>query len=156
MEIAALGLLPMFLLRLGVRGSMLLGLAAWASYLSLLALGRPTALVIASLSLNGVCVCCFLVAGQVFVNSRAHGDMRASAQALLTFTNSLGMLVGNLVVGWVRTRFDEAFPPTFAVGAAITAGLFAVFLLGFREDQEAGVRDPGSAARGQEPPPPTS
>lgn len=133
-EIISLVLLPMILLRLGVRGSMLLGLAAWTLYMIALSIGRPTELVVASLSMNGICVCCFFVAGQVFVNHRARGDVRASAQALLTFTNSLGLLTGNLLVGWVRTRVDGAFPPTFAVAAAITASLFVVFLLGFSED----------------------
>jgi MFS family permease len=136
-EIIALGLLPMILLRLNVRGSMFLGLAAWTAYMVALALGQPTGLVVTSLTMNGICVCCFLVAGQVFVNRRARGDIRTSAQALLTFTNSLGMLSGNLLVGWVRTQVDEAFPPTFIVAAVISASLLVVFALGFSENDNA-------------------
>jgi hypothetical protein len=133
MEIIALALLPMILLRLGVRGSMLLGLSAWTVYMIALAHGQPATLVVASLTLNGICICCFFIAGQMFVNRRAHGDIRVSAQALLTFTNSLGMLAGNLLVGWVRTRADEAFPPTFTVAAVIAVALLVIFTFGFAE-----------------------
>jgi hypothetical protein len=136
MEIVALALLPMILLRFNVRGSMLLGLIAWTVYMIALAQGRPTALVVASLSMNGVCICCFFIAGQVFVNRRARGDIRASAQALLTFTNSLGQLLGNLLVGWVRTRVNEAFPPTFTVAACISVALLVVFTFGFSENED--------------------
>jgi hypothetical protein len=132
-EIVSLGLLPMILLRLGVRGSMVFGLLAWMLYMVALTLGRPPAFVVASLTMNGICICCFSVAGQVFVNSRARGDVRTSAQALLIFTNSLGMVFGNLLIGWVRTRANGAFPPTFAVAGAITAALVLVFLLGFSD-----------------------
>ena len=82
-EIVSLALLPMLLLRLGVRRTMLLGLAAWALLLSLLTLGEPVWLVVTSLSLNGLCICCFIVAGQVFANGRAAADVRVSVQALL-------------------------------------------------------------------------
>src|SRR5204863_1220676 len=45
-EIVSLALLPMLLLRLEVRGTMLLGLAAWAVFLAVLTLGEPRWLVI--------------------------------------------------------------------------------------------------------------
>ena len=82
----------------------MLGLMSWTSTLVILSVGKPTWTVIASLGCNGKCVCCFLVSGQVFVNNRAHGDIRASAQALLAFMNALGLLIGNLLVGCVRPR----------------------------------------------------
>ena len=66
------------------------------------AIGRPVELVAGSLCFNGVCIAGFFVAGQVFVNSRVHDGLRASVQALLTFVNGLGMLLGNLLFGWLR------------------------------------------------------
>jgi MFS family permease len=132
-EMVALWLLPVLLLRLGIRGTMLVGLLAWAGALGILTLGQPTWLVVASQGLNGLCICCYIVAGQVFVNSRAHGEVRASAQALLAFVNGLGMLAGNLLVGGVRRQVNGEFRPTFAVGAAIALGLVVIFALGFRE-----------------------
>jgi len=146
-EVACLALLPMILLRLGGRGTMFLGLAAWAGEMGVMALGEPTGLVVASLGLNGVCVCCFLVAGQVFVNSRARGDIRTSAQGLFTLTTGLGMLAGNLLVGWIRRHNEGAFGPTYLVAAAITAGLAVVFLIGFSEDGRGNGLGDASAKR---------
>jgi MFS family permease len=132
MEIGALALLPMFLLRLNHRGTMLLGLGAWALLLAVLTLGEPVWLVVSSWTLNGLCICCFIVAGQVFVNGRARGEIRVSAQALLTFINGLGMLTGNVLVGWVRELVDGQFVPTFAVAAAIGFVLVIAFFVAFR------------------------
>jgi len=134
-EMLSLGLLPMILLRLGLRGTLLMGLLAWAAYLGVLTLGQPIWLVVASLSLNGLCISCYIVAGQVFINSRAHGDVRASAQALLVFVNGLGMATGNLLVGVLRREFDGAFLPTFAVGTAITLALATLFFIGFKGER---------------------
>jgi len=137
MEIVSLALLPMLLLRFGVRGTMLLGLAAWASLLGMLTVGEPVWLVVASLSLNGLCICCFIVAGQVFANGRAREDVRVSAQALLNVTSGLGLLTGNLLVGWVRRQAQEQFVPTFGVGAVIAVALVIAFFRGFRNDEPA-------------------
>ena len=79
-EILSLALLPMFLLRLGIGGTMLFGMAAWALFLAILMVGEPLWLVVASLSLNGLWICCYLVAGQVFANGRARADVRVSVQ----------------------------------------------------------------------------
>jgi MFS family permease len=134
-EILGLALLPMALLRLGNRGTMLLGLGAWLVVLTVQSLGLPVWLVVAALALNGVCVCCFMVVGQLFVNSRAQGDLRASAQGLLTWMTGAGMLTGNLLVGWVREQVDQAFTPTFAIGAVMAAVLVLAFLVGFVEEE---------------------
>jgi MFS family permease len=132
MEIVSLALLPVILGRLDVRGTMILGMMAWVGVLSVLTIGQPLWLVIGSLPLNGLCVCGYFVAGQVFVNSRARGDIRASVQTLLACCTGLGMLIGNVLVGEVRRAADEAFLPTFAVGAGIAAFFLVVFAIGFR------------------------
>jgi MFS family permease len=138
-EIVTLGLLPMFLLRLGTRGTMRLGLVAWVTALILLMIGHPLGLVMSSMTLNGLYICGFLVAGQVFVHRQARGDIRASAQALLTFSNAIGLLIGNVLVGVVRSWANEAFPPTFGVAAGIALFLLLVFLVGFPPDDTNGA-----------------
>jgi hypothetical protein len=137
MEIVSLALLPMLLLRLSLRGTMFLGLVAWVGLLSILSLGKPIGLVVASLSLNGLCICCFIVVGQVYVNSRAPGDVRSSAQALFAFINAMGLLTGNLLVGWIHQLVDQDFPVTFSVGAAIAGFLVLLFLFGFQAGRPA-------------------
>jgi len=134
-EVVSLAILPMLIIRLGVRGTMLLGLMAWWWYLTALTLGQPTWLVISSISMNGLCICCFLVAGQVFVNSRAKADIRASAQALVSFMSGFGMLVGHLLVGFVRREVHENFRATFLVGAGIATVIVAIFGVGFPRDE---------------------
>jgi hypothetical protein len=136
-EVLSLAVLPMLLLRLGVRGTMLVGLGAWTAALGVLAVGRPVGLIIGSLGFNGLCITGFLVAGQVFVNRQARGDLRASVQALVTFVNGLGMLAGNLLVGLLRRQAGGGLPQVFAVGAAIMACLLLVFVVGFRDRQPA-------------------
>jgi MFS family permease len=146
-EVAALALLPMMLLRFGTRGTMRLGLAAWTAALVMLMVGQPAALVVGSLTLNGLCICCFLVAGQVFVNRQASGDIRASVQGLLTFTNGLGLLIGNVLAGLVRHLASKQFLPTFGVAAAISLILTIAFFAGFPDEEAASenVEDAGLA-----------
>jgi MFS family permease len=131
-EVLCLALLPGLLLRLGLRGTMLLGLVAWLAAMCVLAVGRPVELVIASLGLNGLYVTGFMITGQVYLNSQASVDLRASVQGLFSFLNGLGLLAGNLLAGWLRDATRGELPLTFVVGAAITAVLLVVFLAGFR------------------------
>jgi len=135
-EIFSLALLPMLFLRLSIRGTMFLGAAAWTLLLIVLMIGNPLWLVIGALSMNGLFICCFIVAGQVFVNSRARGDVRASAQALLAFINALGLLTGNVVAGWVHELAGGEFGPTFAVAAALAGIMVILFVAGFRDRKQ--------------------
>jgi MFS family permease len=134
MEIVALALLPVLLNR-GVRSTMLVGLGAWLLAMTILMLGQPVWLVISSMALNGLCICGYFVAGQVFVNSRARGDIRASAQALLALVNGTGLLLGNLLVGGVRDYVDGRYAPTYGVAVVLTAALAVVFFVGFAEEE---------------------
>jgi MFS family permease len=150
-EVLSLALLPWLFLRLGTRGTMLLGLGVWSLGLAAFAVGEPLWLVIAALGGWGVCVCCYLVAGQVFVNSRARGDIRASAQGLLTCVNGLGQLAGHLLVGGVRRWTHGDFAATFTVAAAIAAAVAVVFLVGF-SSRESGSLAGEAAVVGPEGP----
>jgi len=142
-EVISLALLPMLFLRFGMRGTMLLGLGAWLTAMTILALGRPLSLVIASLSLNGLCVTGFLVAGQVFVNKQATGDLRASVQSLVSFVNGFGQFLGHLLIGWLRVLYKDELPQAFSVAAVITGGLLVLFLVGFHEQSRSEeVSDP--------------
>lgn len=130
-EVISLAFLPLFLASLGMRWTMLLGLAAWCAALSILTMAEPMALVVSSLGFNGLCIAGFFVAGQVFVNRLASGDVRASVQALLTFTNGAGLLIGNLLVGVLRERTRGNLSATFACAAIIAVVLLAGFFVAF-------------------------
>ena len=134
MEVASLVLLPWIGGRLGMRGTLLLGLVTWAAALAVLAAGHPAWLVIGSLLLNGFCVTCYMVRGQVLLNRMAGPAIRASAQGLFAMLNGCGLLCGNLLVGWVRHEYDGRFGPTFAVGLAIACAAVVLFVYGFERE----------------------
>jgi MFS family permease len=136
-EVVCLGLLPFMLLRLGVRGTVLIGLIAWTAGLAAQALASSRGLVAGSLGFNGLCIAGVFVAGQVFVNSRVHDGLRASVQALLTFVNGLGMLLGNLLFGALRRSASDELQPAFAIGAIVMMILVAVFVFGFEKHRKA-------------------
>jgi MFS family permease len=131
-EVLLLFLLPRLLIGLGIRGTMGLGLGAWLAAMAVLSVGEPAGLVVASLGLNGLFVTGFLIAGQVYLNSVAEGDTRASVQGLFSFMGGLGQLVGNLLAGWLRQQTGGELPPTFAVAAGISGVMLILFLAGFR------------------------
>jgi predicted MFS family arabinose efflux permease len=139
-EVVGLAVLPVLLMRLGVRGTMLLGLVAWLAAMTALAVGRPLGLAVASLGLHGIFVTGFLIAGQVYANGLAEGDLRASVQGLFQFVNGLGTLAGNLLAAWLRRWTHGELPPTFAVAAAITALMILLFLNGFHRSAERRVQ----------------
>jgi predicted MFS family arabinose efflux permease len=132
-EVIALALLPFFLLRLRLRGTMVLGLAAWVTALTILSIGAPAGLMIGSLGFNGLLISGFFVAGQIHVNRSASDGLRASAQALLTFVNAGGLLVGHLLVGYLRWSNGGDLLGTFGVAAGISTGVLLLYVVGFRE-----------------------
>jgi MFS family permease len=127
-EVLSLAALPLLLAALRTRRTMLLGLAVWAASLAVMSLARSVDAAVPALGGWGILVCCYLVTGQVYVNRRARGDLRTSSQALLTCTNALGMLAGNVLAGWLREAADGALPQVFGVAAGI-AGIAAVVVL---------------------------
>jgi hypothetical protein len=132
-EVICLGLLPLLLRWLGVRGTVLVGLIALTGALVVQALFASRMLVAGSLGFYGLVIACVFVAGQVFVNSRVHDGLRASVQSLLTFINGLGLLLGNLLFGALRRWADGELQPPFAVGAVLMSLLVVVFAIGFQE-----------------------
>jgi len=130
-EIVSLVLLPRIINGFGVRRTMQLGLLALTATLASLMIGRPLGLVLAGLGCYGLCISCYLVAGQMYLNQRTRRDVRASAQSLHSVLCGLGLLVGNLLVGQVRTWVDGAFAPTFAVGTAMILALVVLFTAAF-------------------------
>jgi nucleoside transporter len=130
-EVLSLALLPLFLRRLGPKMTMLLGLASWTTGLAVLMVGSPLALVLSSLICHGIFICGFLVAGQVFVNRQASNDIRASAQGVIHLISGLGLLFGNLAVGWIRDLSADDFHLAYAPAVLIAAVMALTFTLGF-------------------------
>jgi nucleoside transporter len=138
-EIFFMLLMPWFLVRLGVKRLLLVGMAAWAARYLLFAYGDAGALVwmlYVGILLHGVCYDFFFVTGQIYVDQQADTRIRAAAQGFIAFV-TLG--VGNFIGAWVSGRLVQAYSFMDATGTlghnwrAIwlvpAAGALAVLLL---------------------------
>ena len=135
-EVAIMMLLPLAIQVLGIRGSMILGLGAWLTTLLMLSVGKPLAMVVGSLLLNGLVIANLLVAGQVYLNGEVPKDLKASVQSVFFTVQGLGLMIGNLAFGGLRAAipesdFDSDLPIIFGIGAGLTGAIFLVFLAGF-------------------------
>ena len=134
-EIVMLAGLPWLIRRFGYRFTIGLGIAAYAVRYGSLAFDPPLWLATAGIPLHGIGVACFTVGGQLFVDSRAPSDRRASAQSINTVvTGGLGSLLGSLLAGEVVAMFPGRFGPVFLVPCAINAVLILLVILKFRPE----------------------
>jgi nucleoside transporter len=146
-EIGTMLALPWMLRHWGVRKTMALGIIAWPIRYAIFAYGQPKGLVIAALTLHGICYVCFFVVCYIYVNSVATPDIRASAQAFITFVVlGLGMFLGSIFAGWIRDFFTVGGTPAapvvdymkvFLVPCLLTVLCAIVFLIAFRERKPA-------------------
>ncbi len=148
-------LMPWFLLWLGVKRILLIGMLAWATRYVLFAFGDPGPAVwmlYAGILLHGICYDFFFVTGQIYVDQRADVRIRAAAQGFLAFvTLGLGLFLGAIVSG----RVVEALT-TGGVGAVahdwntiwlIPAAMAGVVLVLFAALFREGSRTPQRVAQ---------
>jgi nucleoside transporter len=128
-EIGFMILMPWFLVRLGVKWMMLVGMAAWALRYALFAMGDVGSLVwmlYLGIVLHGICYDFFFVTGQIYVDQRADVRIRAAAQGFIAFvTLGAGQFVGSLLSGAVV----EANTRAAATGAAVTHDWYAIWMV---------------------------
>jgi len=140
--------LPLLLPRLGVRWALAIGVIAWPIRYIIFAIGTPVWLVIASLTLHGVCYVFFFTVGVVYVNSVAPQDIRASAQSLLALiTLGVGSFLGMQFAGFIMKVFTSRVGETvvtnwrgvFIVPVVLTIACAIAFLIWFRPEKAAAV-----------------
>jgi nucleoside transporter len=139
-EIGFMLLLPLFLVRLGIRRIMLIGMAAWALRYLLFAGGDAASgmwMLYGGILLHGVCYDFFFVTGQIYVDEAAPARVRAAAQGFLAFvTHGAGLFLG----AWLSGRVVEMntvggvhdWTAIWLVPAVGAAGILVVFALLFR------------------------
>ncbi|MCZ7647603.1 MAG: MFS transporter [Planctomycetota bacterium] len=140
MEIVMMWILPFFLLRLGFKTTIAIGIAAWGLRFGIFALGEPTALVIVSQGLHGVCFAFAIAAAMIYVERISPKDVRGSAQSFLAFmTYGLGMIVGNISCAKVAGHYGQYWQGIWTVPAAGCFVALLIFLIGFkaRDKQES-------------------
>ena len=111
-EVLFMLLIPIFLLRFGMKATLLLGMAAWACRYLLFAYGNAHALsfmLITGIALHGVCYDFFFVSGQIYTDSKAGERHKSAAQGMITLaTYGVGMLIGFSVAGRIDDLYSAA------------------------------------------------
>ena len=138
-EIALLVALPWLIRRFGIKVTLALGIAAWLARFLSLALRPPLGVAVAGTLLHGAGIACFTVGAQVFLDGRAPGHLRATAQALLLVaTSGAGSFLGNLLAGEAAAQTHRSDVLVFLFPCIILGALLLYFLRGFR-DPASGV-----------------
>ncbi|MBM4038142.1 MAG: hypothetical protein FJ290_06465 [Planctomycetes bacterium] len=130
-------LLPLLLPGVGHKWALAIGILAWPACYIVCALLGPRWLVLSSLPLRGLGCALFFFAGQIYVDSVARPDIKASAQALITVaTLGLGDFLGTQFAGMLMDffKFEGKFRwrPIFLVPCILTVACAIAFLALFK------------------------
>jgi len=144
-EVVFMLLVPLFLVRLGMKSVLLLGMFAWVVRYLLFTFGNAnelTFMLVLGIALHGVCYDFFFVSGQIYTDSKAGAPHKAAAQGLLTLgTYGVGMLVGFWAAGQATDRFATSgghdWHSIWLHPAGFAALVFVAFALGFRNERVA-------------------
>ena len=99
-EVLGLAVLPILIRRWGYRATLCVGVASYVVRFGLLAVVPSLAMATVGIPLHGVGIACFSIVGQMFINSQAAADRRASTQSVNTVINGgLGSMTGSLLAG---------------------------------------------------------
>ena len=147
--VVLLFLLHVSIQKFGIRLTMVIGILAWPIRYFLFMVPNLS-VIVGSLTLHGFGYAFFFVTSQIYVNMKASDDMRASAQAMLTFfTLGVGNYLGTLFTGYIWDTFKLADGTTiwwkfFFVPAVLCTVMAFVFLLFFKDDHKTTEVEPQS------------
>ena len=140
-EVLFLLLMPFLLVRLGVKLTLAVGMAAWALRYVFFAYGDAGSLywmLLLGIVLHGICYDFFFVAGQIYTDKFAGQRFRSAAQGLITLaTYGVGILIGSLVAGPIVDGFTTAdghdWTRIWIIPAAIAGVVMVLFLILFKD-----------------------
>ncbi|MFX4273531.1 nucleoside permease [Propionibacteriaceae bacterium Y1685] len=133
--------MPFLVKRLGFKGTLALGMAAWAIRYVCFAFGDAGGmfwLVIIGIALHGICYDFFFVAGQIYTDRFAGKHLRSAAQGLISLaTYGVGLLIGSLISGPIVDSFviseGHAWQSVWLIPAGIAGVVLILFLTLFRD-----------------------
>jgi nucleoside transporter len=140
-EIFFMLLMPFFLVRMGVKRLLLVGMAAWALRYALFAFGDTGSMVwmlYLGIILHGVCFDFIFVTGQIYVDQQAGPRIRAAAQGLFALvTMGFGYFIGGIVSGRVVDAYlidgGHDWTSIWLVPAVMAALVMIAFAFLFKE-----------------------
>lgn len=136
-EIFVVLLLPWVFARWGAKGTIAVGIAAWAGRFFLWSSGSGFPVLIAAVALHGVCFACARIAATIYVDRICPRDARSSAQSLLSLSvDGSGNFLGNFLIGAVAAHYTTGgavqWRSVWLIPAIGCAAVLAVFLAAFR------------------------
>jgi nucleoside transporter len=150
-EILFMLLLPVFILRFGLKTTLIVGMGAWFLRYVAFAAGDDGSMVllVTGIVLHGVCYDFFFVSGQIYTDNKAGEQYKSSAQGLITLaTYGAGMLIGFWAAGklYDANTLDVGhnwmaiwgFPAIFALAVMI---LFAIVFSDKSADKAAAAKE---------------
>ena len=157
-DVVFLMLLPALLLRLGVKGILLVGMAAWAVRFGLFTLFDQSRealwMLFVGIGVHGMCYDYIFVMGRMYVDRHATVEIRGAAQGFHAFvTLGAGMFVGTWLAGEVGQHYTStasaahAWQSIWLVPAVMSAVLIFVFagLFTDKPPPDANATTPGRA-----------
>jgi nucleoside transporter len=122
---------------LGFRWTLGIGVLSWLMLYIAYSMTRPKWLVIGSMGFHGIAYVLFIIGGQIYIDSVASPDIKASAQALLfVITMGFGFFLGTQVTGIVMDHFNKEgkfqWQKIYLVPCALTFACAAAILLFFK------------------------
>jgi nucleoside transporter len=149
-DIVFLALLPLLLPRLGVKGILVLGMAAWALRFGLFTVFSTQQdamwMLYAGIAVHGMCYDFIFVMGRMYVDARANEEIRGAAQGFHAFvTLGAGMFAGSWLSGVAGQHYSSGAGDALAhdwrmiwlTPALLSAVLMGLFVVSFRDDRSA-------------------
>ncbi len=141
-ELGCMLLIPWFFRRLGVKGMLLAGMAAWVVRYALFAYGNAggrMGMFWGGIVLHGICYDFFFVTGQIYIDRKAPPALRGAAQGLITFlTYGVGMFVGSWLSGAVVEHYTgpggHDWRAIWLVAGCAAAAVLVLFLVSFSDN----------------------
>ncbi len=135
--IATLLLMALLLGSLGAKWTLVIGATFWLLLYIVYIKEKPRWLIVVSQSFHGLAYVLFVIVGQIFANTVASDEIRASVQSLLfAATTGVGLFLGTQFAGFIMDKFrkEEKFQwrQIFMVPGAIALVSILVFILFFK------------------------
>ena len=147
-ELILMLVLPFFLIRLGLKKTLIFGMIAWALRYVLFSYGNVDEgfwMLIVGVLLHGICYDFFFVAGQIYTDEKAGEEVKTSAQGLITLaTYGLGMFIGSYLSGIIVDKFAENgghdWTSIWHYPAGMAVVIMILFIFTFKDEKLESVK----------------